>query len=170
MFMFILMTINRIYRTVAQVRARNTREASRGRVAGAIDRLMQLLPGFENITGRDCERIANDLSALRTVFVSTQPGADCLALEAALVAVIATALPVLLCMRRPVMDYWPQAVRLMARALDCRMTGESAEAVTAELEQFTAEYEALWSRNVSEGADGGAEREEGGISLLPQAA
>ena len=85
MFMFILMMVNRMYRTVAQVRARNAQEASCGRVTGAIDRLMQLLPDFENITGRDLERIASDLNTLRTVFVSTRPAAECLALEAALV-------------------------------------------------------------------------------------
>lgn len=166
MFMFILMMVNRMYRTVAQVRARNAQEASCGRVTGAIDRLMQLLPDFENITGRDLERIASDLSTLRTVFVSTRPAAECLALEAALVAVIATALPVLLCMRRPVMAHWHPAVRLMARALDCRMTGEGVEAITAELRQFTAEYEALWNENTPDRDDNTAEQEKGqGIML-----
>lgn len=166
MFMFILMMVNRIYRTVAQVRARNAQEASCGRVAGAIDRLMQLLPNFENITGRDLERIASDLNTLRTVLVSSRPAAECLALETALVAVIAVALPVLLCMRRPVMAYWRQAVRLMARALDCRMTGEGVEAAEAELRQFTAEYENLWNQNAPERNGSTAEqREERSIML-----
>ncbi len=144
MFMFILMMVNRMYRRVAQVRAKNGREISGNRVTGAIDQLMKLLPGFENITGRDCERMANDLSSLRTVFVSTHPAAECLGLEAALVMLIAVALPVLLCMSRP-MSRWPQAVQLMARAMDCRMTGEGVEAVTAELRQFTDEYRAMWN-------------------------
>lgn len=168
MFMFILMMVNRIYRTVAQVRARNAQEASCGRVTGAIDRLMQLLPDFENITGRDLERIASDLNTLRTVFVSTRPAAECLALEAALVAVIATALPVLLCMRRPVMAHWHPAVRLLARALDCRMTGEGVETITAELRQFAAEYEALWNENTPERDDNTTEQE--GLSIMLNAA